>query len=127
MSRRYNQLCPIASTLDIIGDRWTMLILRDLFLGASRFNQFLQNSPGLPSKLLSDRLKKLEAHALIERAVYSQHPLRAEYRLTAEGASLQPVLYTIAVWGLDHVFEGDEATRAAVLAHITAGLSTPAA
>jgi DNA-binding HxlR family transcriptional regulator len=127
MTRPYNQICPVARTLDIIGDRWTMLILRDLFFGASRFNQFLQNSPGLPSKLLSERLKKLEAHGLIERAVYSQHPLRAEYRLTAEGCSLQPVLHAIATWGLDHLFEGDEATRAAVLAHIVEGLSSPAA
>jgi DNA-binding HxlR family transcriptional regulator len=123
MTRSYDQICPIASTLDIIGDRWTMLILRDLFLGASRYSELLRNSPGLPSKLLSDRLKKLEEHGLIERAVYSQHPLRAEYRLTVEGATLQPVLYAIAVWGLDHVFDGDDETRAAVLAHITAGLA----
>ena len=127
MTRRYDQICPIASTLDIIGDRWTMLILRDLFLGASRFNQFLQSSPGLPSKLLSDRLKKLEEHGLIERSVYSQHPLRAEYRLTAEGATLQPVLRAIAAWGLDHVFEGDEAARAEVVRRIAESLSAPAA
>jgi DNA-binding HxlR family transcriptional regulator len=127
MSRTYNQVCPIASALDIIGDRWTMLILRDLFLGATRFNQFLQNSPGLPSKLLSDRLKKLEEHGLVERAVYSQHPLRAEYRLTDEGRSLQPVLRALAAWGLDHVFEGDDATRAEVVRRITESLSSPAA
>lgn len=126
MTRPYDQVCPIARTLDIIGDRWTMLILRDLLFGSTRFNELLQGSPGLPSKLLSDRLKKLERHGLIERVVYSQHPLRAEYHLTEEGRSLEPVLYAIAVWGLDHLFEGEEETRAAVLARIEEALSAPA-
>ncbi len=119
MAKPYNQLCPIARTLDIVGDRWTVLIVRDLFMGKTRFKEFLTSSPGLPPKLLSDRLKKLEEHGLIERAVYSQHPLRAEYRLTEEGRSLGPVLEAMVRWGLDHCFEGDAEARAAVAQHIS--------
>ena len=122
MPRPYNQTCPIARTLDIIGDRWTLLIVRDLFMGKTRFNEFLASSPGLPSKLLSDRLKKLEQHDLVERVVYSQHPLRAEYRLTDQGRTLAPVIEEIVRWGLDHCFEGEPEARAAVIERISSGL-----
>jgi DNA-binding HxlR family transcriptional regulator len=107
MSRFYDQICPIARTLDIIGDRWTLLIVRDLFLGNTRFSQFLESSAGLPPKVLSDRLKKLEEHGLVKRAVYSQHPLRAEYRLTDKGRTLGPVLEAMVRWGLEHCFDDE--------------------
>ncbi len=122
MSKPYDQTCPIARTLDIIGDRWTLLIVRDLFMGKTRFNEFLASSTGLPSKLLSDRLKKLEQHDLVQRVVYSQHPLRAEYRLTDQGRSLAPVIEEIVRWGLDHCFEGEPEARAAVIERISSGL-----
>ncbi len=122
MSKPYDQTCPIARTLDIIGDRWTLLIVRDLFMGKTRFNEFLASSPGLPSKLLADRLKKLENHDLVERVVYSQHPLRAEYRLTDWGRSLAPVIEEIVRWGLDHCFKGEPEARAAVIERISSGL-----
>ncbi len=120
MTRPYNQVCPIARTLDIVGDRWTMLIVRDLFMGKTRFSQLLEGSPGPPSKLLSDRLKKLEEHGLIERVVYSQHPLRADYHLTEEGRSLAPILDAIVLWGVDHCFEDEPEARAAVVERIAA-------
>ena len=122
MSKPYDQTCPIARTLDIIGDRWTLLIVRDLFMGKTRFNEFLASSPGLPSKLLSDRLKKLEQHDLVERVVYIQHPLRAEYHLTDQGRSLAPVIEEIVRWGLDNCFEGEPKARAAVIERIGSGL-----
>ena len=100
MTRDYAQLCPIANTLDIIGDRWTMLILRDLFLGASKFNAFRQHSPGMPTKVLSDRLKSLEHHGVIERRVYSEHPLRAAYYLTTRGRSVEAIMSAIYDWGM---------------------------
>ena len=118
MTRPYNQPCPIARTLDIVGDRWTTLIVRDLFLSKTRFKQFMASSPGLPSKLLSDRLKRLEELGLVQRVVYSQHPLRAEYRLTEEGRSLAPVLEAMVRWGLDHCFEDEPEARAAVAQRI---------
>jgi DNA-binding HxlR family transcriptional regulator len=110
-TRPYDQTCPIARTLDIIGDRWTLLIIRDLFLGLTRFNQFLESSQGLPPKVLSTRLKKLQESGLIERRIYSEHPLRAEYQLTDLGRSLFPVVKAIGQWGFDHMFEGEEELR----------------
>jgi DNA-binding HxlR family transcriptional regulator len=102
MTRDYGQGCPIARTLDLIGERWTMLILRDLFLDATKFKEFREHSPGMPTKILSDRLKALERHGLIQRRVYSEHPLRAEYHLTALGRSLEPVLAAVYAWGMTH-------------------------
>jgi DNA-binding HxlR family transcriptional regulator len=108
MPRPYDQTCPIARTLDLIGDRWTLLIVRDMFMEQSRFNQFLQQSPGLPPKILSDRLKKLEAHGLIQRRLYSQHPLRAEYHLTDRGRTLAPIIEALLAWGIDNCFDPDQ-------------------
>ncbi len=124
MPRPYNQTCPIARTLDIIGDRWTMLIVRDLFMGETRFNQFLASSPGLPPKLLADRLRKLEEHGLVQRVIYSQHPLRAEYRLTEDGQTLAPIVEATVQWGLDHCFEGESEARAAVIERIAGARPT---
>ncbi|HEU4759347.1 MAG TPA: helix-turn-helix domain-containing protein [Dehalococcoidia bacterium] len=114
MSRSYSQPCPIARTLDIVGDRWTILIVRDLFLGKTRFQEFLASSPGMPPKLLSDRLKRLEGYRLVERSIYSQHPLRAEYRLTQKGRTLEPVISAMVSWGLEHTFDDEPGMRAAV-------------
>jgi DNA-binding HxlR family transcriptional regulator len=103
LAKTYAQVCPLARTLDLIGDRWTLLIVRDLYFGSTRFKDLLAASPGMPTKILSDRLKLLEAHGLVERRLYSQHPLRASYHLTEAGLSLKPVMETIAEWGLEHV------------------------
>ena len=101
-------MCPIAKTLDVVGDRWTLLIVRDMLLGAAKFKDFLQHQPGMPARILSDRLKKLEAAGIIERQIYSEHPLRAEYHLTRRGEALQPVLLAIGEWGLDEFFDKRE-------------------
>jgi len=121
VSRSYEQQCPIARTLDLVGDRWTLLVVRDLFLGRTKFKEFLQESPGIPTRMLSERLKGLEANGLIERRVYSYHPLRAEYHLTELGRSLQPVVEAVVTWGLEHTMEPPE--RAAVLEMIRARLT----
>lgn len=118
-TKPYNQACPIARTLDIIGDRWTLLIIRDLFVGVTRFNQFLESSQGLPPKVLSTRLKKLRENGLIERRIYSEHPLRAEYQLTELGRSLFPVVKAIGQWGFDNMFEGEEELREQVYQIVT--------
>jgi DNA-binding HxlR family transcriptional regulator len=115
MPRLYAQPCPIARTLDILGDRWTLLIVRDLFMGNTRFNQFLESSAGLPPKVLSDRLKKLEEHGLVERAVYSEHPLRAEYHLTDKGRTLGSVLQAMLRWGLQHCYDDDPKLREKII------------
>ncbi len=97
--KNYGQDCPVAQTLDILGDRWTLLIVRDLFLGRTRFAEFQASLRGIPTNLLGDRLKQLEEHGIVQRRFYSEHPPRAEYVLTEKGRALDPVLGSLAEWG----------------------------
>ncbi|MEM7058475.1 MAG: helix-turn-helix domain-containing protein [Pseudomonadota bacterium] len=95
-----NEQCPVARTLDLIGDRWTVLILRDLLLRGPHKFQDLQSSLGrVGTTTLSARLKALEANGLVERQMYSDHPPRAEYLLTKKGQSLGPVMAALRDWG----------------------------
>ena len=96
----YGQDCPVARTLDIIGERWTVLIVRDLLLhGPRRFQDFETGLPGIGPNTLSARLKRLEESGVVERRFYEQHPPRAEYLLTAKGQALGPVLLALKTWG----------------------------
>ena len=101
MARSYRQKnCPVAKTLDMIGERWTILILRDLFLkGARRYQDFQESLAAAAPNTLSARLKGLEAHGRIERKLYSEHPPRLEYHLTEKGRSLGPVMKALRAWG----------------------------
>lgn len=96
--------CPIAGALDLIGDKWTLLVIRDLlFLGNRKFGE-LQSSPEkIPTNLLSDRLRRLEEHGLVVKEAYQERPPRYEYRLTAKGADLFPVLRALAQWANRHI------------------------
>ena len=114
----YAQDCPIARTLDLIGDRWTMLIIRDLFLGRSRFNQFRQSTPRISPKLLSQRLKRLEDEGIVERALLDGYPPRAEYRLSTKGRSLFPVLFAMGTWGFEHLFAAEPELRTEIDAYL---------
>jgi DNA-binding HxlR family transcriptional regulator len=92
--------CPVARTLDLIGERWTVLILRDLFLqGPRRFQDFQDSLEGIAPNILSSRLKDLEANGIVERKVYSERPVRLEYHLSEKGRSLRPVLRAMRKWG----------------------------
>jgi len=92
--------CPIARTLDAIGARWTPLILRDLLLqGPRRFQDLLDSLMGIAPTTLSERLKTLEAHGIVERRFYMLHPPRAEYVLTKKGLDLGPIVRAMRVWG----------------------------
>lgn len=104
MARSYRQKnCPVARTLDLIGERWTILVLRDLILKGPRRYQDLQDSlAGAAPNTLSARLKAMEAHGLIERKLYNEHPPRLEYHLTEKGKSLAPVLNALRDWGEKH-------------------------
>ena len=104
MARSYRQKhCPVARALDIIGERWTILLLRDLFLqGPRRFQDFQESLAGVAPNTLSARLKAMEEQDLITRRVYSDHPPRLEYQLTDKGKSLGPVLKALRKWGEDH-------------------------
>jgi DNA-binding HxlR family transcriptional regulator len=118
----YAQACPIARTLDIIGDRWTLLIIRDLFLGRRRFNEFRQSTPRISPKLLSERLKRLEEQGLVERTLLAGYPPRAEYGLTAKGRSLFPVLFAMGSWGFEHLFADEAELRGEVDAYLKASV-----
>jgi DNA-binding HxlR family transcriptional regulator len=91
-------LCPVARSTAIVGDRWTMLIIRELFSGCARFDD-IQAQTGATSQMLADRLKRLEAEGMIERRVYSRRPLRHEYLLTQMGQEFFPILLALRAWG----------------------------
>ncbi len=92
-------VCPIARSLAVLGDRWTMLIIRELFLGTRRFDVF-QAQTGISPHLLSVRLKRLQDEGVIERRRYQERPARYEYRLTAKGKDLLGVILALRAWGL---------------------------
>jgi DNA-binding HxlR family transcriptional regulator len=101
MSRRYGiDDCPVACTLDLIGERWTVLLLRDLLHGSRRFQDFQMSLPGVAPNTLSARLKGMEDTGLVERVLYSERPPRLAYALTEKGKSLGPVVKAMRDWGL---------------------------
>ena len=95
--------CPVACTLDLVGDRWTLLVVRDLFLGKTRFDEFRASPEGIASNILSERLRRLEELDLVERIPSPTHASRGTYRLTERGKSLRPVMIALRDWGLSHV------------------------
>src|SRR5262249_29468626 len=97
-------LCPIAGALDLVGDRWTLLVVRDLLLyDKRRFAEFLSSPERIATNILADRLDRLERCGLIERRRYADHPPREEYHPTARGSDLAPVLRELIRWGQRHV------------------------
>jgi len=100
--------CPVASSLDIFGDRWTLLIVRDLFFGRTRFKDFVASPEGIPTNILADRLERLLARGIVEQTPAEDGTKRLAYRLTKKGKALRPVLKTMRDWGL----AWDKSTRA---------------
>jgi DNA-binding HxlR family transcriptional regulator len=95
--------CPVARTLDLIGERWTVLLLRDLLLiGPRRFQDFQTSLPGIAPNTLSARLKALEDNGLVRRQLYNDRPARLKYVLTDKGRSLGPILKAMREWGGKH-------------------------
>lgn len=90
--------CSIEATLNLVGDRWTLLILRDIFRGRHRFGE-LADELGIARNLLADRLSRLVEHGILHKVPYQQRPLRHEYRLTPKGADLSPALVALMGWG----------------------------
>lgn len=90
--------CSVARTLEIVGDKWTLLVLRDVFYGVRRFEDFTRDL-GIARNVLADRLARLVDAGVLERRQYEEHPPRFEYRLTAKGRDLLPVLLTLMHWG----------------------------
>lgn len=107
MLKRYyvgQELCSVARTLEIIGDRWTWLIIRDAFLGISRFREF-EESLGIAANVLDERLSRLIDEGIFERAAYQDRPPRFEYRLTRKGEDLFTALNALRQWGDQHLCE----------------------
>jgi DNA-binding HxlR family transcriptional regulator len=92
--------CPIACSLDILGDRWSLLVVRDLILGRNRFRDFAASPEGIPTNILSDRLERLLHHRIIEQIPARDGTKRLAYRLTEKGEALRPVLKAVRDWGL---------------------------
>ena len=90
--------CSVARTLEVIGEWWTLLILRDAFLGVRRFDDF-QSRLGIARNILTDRLQTLVEHGILERQLYQERPERFEYRLTEKGLDLHPVILSLLRWG----------------------------
>src|SRR5437870_9044373 len=103
--------CPVAGTLDLLGDRWTLLVVRDLLFGKTRYGDFLQSAEAIPTNILAERLRRLQEAGVVEAVPYSQRPPRFEYRLTRRGRELAAVVRSLAAWGLAHIPE----TRAGTL------------
>jgi len=101
MTNGYGQNdCPVARALDVVGEKWSLLILRDLFRkGPLRFQQFETGLPGVAPNTLSARLKRLESQGVIATRLYENHPPRYEYFLTEKGKALGPVLKALYAWG----------------------------
>ena len=89
--------CPIATSLDIVGDKWTLLVLRDLLDGKTRFSEFEKSPESIPTNILTERLRRLVVHGLAERVQGAGR--RVDYLVTAKGESMRPVLLALAEWG----------------------------
>jgi DNA-binding HxlR family transcriptional regulator len=101
--KQYRQSCPVAKSLEFLGERWTLLVVRDLFTGPKKFHDLLSSLNGVAPGVLSHRLKLLEEHQIIKRRLYSDHPPRGEYALRERGLELRPVIRALAIWGSRHL------------------------
>ncbi len=92
--------CPVAGALDVLGDRWTLLVVRDLLLGRARFKEFAAAPEGIPTNILSERLSRLVAHGIAEQVPNADGGKHLAYRLTKKGHALRPILVAMKDWGL---------------------------
>jgi DNA-binding HxlR family transcriptional regulator len=95
--------CPITSALELIGDRWTMVVLRDMFNGKKRYSEFLASPEAISTNVLADRLSMMEHGGLITAKPYQKKPMRLEYKLSEKGTGLLPVLQELCRWGNKHL------------------------
>ena len=120
--------CSVARTLSVVGDRWTLLVLRDAFLGIRRFEDF-QRDLGTTRHRLADRLRTLVRHGILERVRYSERPPRFEYRLTEKGRDLYPAIVALVRWGDRWMADGDgppiELVHRTCGHHVTPALTCP--
>jgi DNA-binding HxlR family transcriptional regulator len=106
---RYGQYCPVARAVEVLGDRWTLLVVREMLLGTCHFNDLERGLPGISRALLAERLRRLEKMEIVEKRVVSTRPRKTEYRLTAAGQELQIVIDVLMAWGARWQFGEPEA------------------
>ncbi len=99
--------CPVARILDILGDKWSMLVIRDLMLGKTRFKEFISSPERIPTNILTDRLNRFLIHGIVEKVPISEGGKRFAYQLTKKGNALRPILKAMVNWGLKY----EEGTR----------------
>src|ERR671923_2257500 len=92
--------CPIETTFKIIGKRWTVLIIREILRGNTKFNRFMENIDGISPKVLTERLRELEQRGIIRRRIVSEYPVRVEYTLTPMGRAFEPILLSAAAFSM---------------------------
>lgn len=103
MKIKYDLPCNIAQSLNIIGDRWTLLIIHEILIGQTTFNEIKRALDGISANLLSERLKLLETQGLVTTELYSSHPPRYQYTLTESGKDLEHVFHALIIWGSEHL------------------------
>lgn len=90
--------CPIATTLDLVGDKWSLVVVRDMLNGKKRFGEFLESPEGIPTNILANRLRQMEERGLLSKKPYQERPTRFAYALTDRGESLLPILQAMCRW-----------------------------
>ena len=95
--------CPVATTVDLIGNKWKLLIMRELLTGTKRFNEIHRLVGGISQKVLTENLRKMESDGIVKRDVFPEVPPRVEYSLTDLGDSLRPVINSMSDWGTDYI------------------------
>jgi len=95
--------CAVACTLDLVGDKWSLLVVRDLLRGNVTYGELQKSPEGIPTNILADRLKKFEDAGLIAKSAYQEHPIRYAYELTEKGKALGDVLLAFVRWGTKHI------------------------
>lgn len=101
----YRSECALSTALDVIGDKWSLLVVRDMCMKKSRYGDFLSSPEGIPTNILANRLRRLEETGILEKRPYQLKPLRYEYFLTTKGANLLPVIQQLAIWAHQHIPE----------------------
>ncbi|PLQ00547.1 winged helix-turn-helix transcriptional regulator [Cupriavidus pauculus] len=104
---RMDTACPVARSVEVVGDKWTLLVLRELYMGNARFEE-MQIQTGATPQMLTTRLKAMEADGMVERQPYQEKPLRYEYHLTQKGWDFYPVIYALRAWGETWCKDEDE-------------------
>jgi DNA-binding HxlR family transcriptional regulator len=101
----YRSDCALSTALDVIGDKWSLLVIRDICLGKHKYGDFQASPEGIPTNILANRLRHLEANGIVLKKPYQLKPLRYEYFLTAKGADLLPVVQQLAIWACKYIPE----------------------